>query len=58
MRWLDDQVGTVQPVLVENHGKGHSDSFAPVMVEGAARGRVGWARITGRSGEHLVGIFE
>jgi len=56
-RWLDGQIGTVQPVLIENHGKGHSDSFAPVLVDGAARGRIGSARITGRSGDHLVGIL-
>jgi threonylcarbamoyladenosine tRNA methylthiotransferase MtaB len=57
-RWLEGQIGTMQPVLVENHCKGHSDAFAPVLVEGAERGRSGLARIIGRSADHLVGVFE
>jgi threonylcarbamoyladenosine tRNA methylthiotransferase MtaB len=54
--WLDSLVGTTQRVLIENNGKGHSDGFAPVFVEGAARGEVGETRITGRDGDHLVGV--
>ena len=57
-RWLDSQIGTIQPVLIENGGKGHSDGFAPVFIEGAGRGEAGNARITDRSGDHLVGAFE
>jgi threonylcarbamoyladenosine tRNA methylthiotransferase MtaB len=57
-RWLDEQIGTVQPVLIENHGKGHSDSFAPVFIHGAERGQAGLARITSRTADHLVGAFE
>jgi threonylcarbamoyladenosine tRNA methylthiotransferase MtaB len=56
-RWLDNLVGTIQPVLIENGGKGHSDGFAPVLVEGAGRGEAGSARVIGRSGDHLVGVF-
>jgi threonylcarbamoyladenosine tRNA methylthiotransferase MtaB len=56
-RWFDSQIGTIQPVLIENGAKGHSDAFAPVFVEDAGRGETGNARITGRSGDHLVGAF-
>jgi threonylcarbamoyladenosine tRNA methylthiotransferase MtaB len=58
LRWLDGQIGTVQPVLVENGGKGHTDGFAPVVIDDAARGEIGRARITGRSVDQLVGVFE
>ena len=57
-RWLDGLVGTVQPVLVESGCKGHSDAFAPVHVEGAAKGELGRARITGSDGDSLTGVFE
>ena len=57
LRWLDGLVGTVQPVLIESEGKGHSDSFAPVAVAGAERGDLGKVRITGREGDRLVGIW-
>jgi threonylcarbamoyladenosine tRNA methylthiotransferase MtaB len=53
-RWLDNLIGSTQPVLIENNGKGHSDAFAPVQVDGAARGQIGAARITGRDGDHLT----
>ncbi len=52
-RWLESLVGTVQPVLVENGGKGHADNFAPVRLEGASRGETGFARITGCAGNLL-----
>jgi threonylcarbamoyladenosine tRNA methylthiotransferase MtaB len=55
--WLDGLVGTAQRVLIENNVKGHSDSFAPVRVEGATRGDIGNAQIVGRDGDHLVGVF-
>jgi threonylcarbamoyladenosine tRNA methylthiotransferase MtaB len=57
-RWLDSLVNTSQRVLVESSSKGHSDTFAPVLVPGAARGEVGLVRITGRDGDHLVGVPE
>ncbi|HEU5285509.1 MAG TPA: radical SAM protein [Sphingomicrobium sp.] len=53
--WLDSLIGTTQRVLVESPGKGHSDGFAPVRIEGAERGEIRDARITGRDGDHLVG---
>ncbi len=55
--WLDGLIGSSQRVLVENRGKGHSDGFAPVLVEGAARGEIRDVRITARAGEHLVGAL-
>lgn len=55
--WLDRLVGTIQPVLIEGAGKGHSDGFAPVHVEGARRGDAGEARITGRDGDALTGSW-
>jgi threonylcarbamoyladenosine tRNA methylthiotransferase MtaB len=57
-KWLDGLVGTIQSVLVENGGKGHSHGFAPVLVEGASRGEMASARIVSRSGDHLVGVPE
>ncbi|MGI8704829.1 MAG: MiaB/RimO family radical SAM methylthiotransferase [Sphingomicrobium sp.] len=56
--WLDSLVGTLQPVLIESGGKGHSDAFAPVLVAGARRGDTGRARIAGRDGDTLTGVFE
>jgi len=55
-RWLDSLVGSVQPVLMENGGKGHSDSFAPVRIAASGRGDLIRARITAREGDHLVGV--
>src|SRR6185369_10021368 len=54
--WLDRLVGTDQRVLVENHGKGHADNFAPVALSGASKGEVATARITGRVDTTLVGV--
>ncbi|MBA3511551.1 MAG: tRNA (N(6)-L-threonylcarbamoyladenosine(37)-C(2))-methylthiotransferase MtaB, partial [Sphingomonas sp.] len=48
-------VGTSQRVLLESPGKGHSDGFAPVLVEGAGRGEIRNARIVARDDDHLVG---
>ena len=56
-RWLASLVGTRQRVLIENHGKGHSDGFAPVHVEGASRGNTGTARIVAHDGNHVVGVW-
>jgi threonylcarbamoyladenosine tRNA methylthiotransferase MtaB len=56
--WLNALVGTVQPVLIENKEKGHTDHFAPVLVPGSVRGQQGRVRISGRSADHLLGTFE
>ena len=55
--WLDGQIGTTQPVLVENHEKGHTDAFAPIRIAGSKRGDSRLARVTGRDGDQLVGLF-
>lgn len=55
--WLDTLAGTTEQVLIENGGKGHTDSFAPVSIEGAARGDTGIARINGRDGDDLVAVW-
>lgn len=56
-RWLDSLFGTSQQLLIENHGKGHTDHFAPVIVELAERGDTGLVRITGREGDHLTAVW-
>jgi threonylcarbamoyladenosine tRNA methylthiotransferase MtaB len=56
-RWLGGLVGTTQPVLIENGGKGHADNFAPVAIAGAARGENGTARITARDGDVLNAVW-
>jgi len=54
--WLEGLVGSQQRVLIENQGKGHSDGFAPVAIDGSARGDVVTARIIARAGEQLIGV--
>ena len=56
-RWLQSLVGTIQPMLVENGGKGHTDNFAPIAVAGAARGESGVARTTGCADSHLTAVW-
>jgi threonylcarbamoyladenosine tRNA methylthiotransferase MtaB len=56
-RWLDSLVGSLQPVLIEGDGIGHTDSFAPVAVPDAPRGQTGKVRIGGRDGDRLVGAW-
>jgi threonylcarbamoyladenosine tRNA methylthiotransferase MtaB len=55
--WLDGLIGSEQPVLIENKGKGHSDAFAPIAVAGAMRGEIGSVRVTGRQGDLLTGCW-
>jgi threonylcarbamoyladenosine tRNA methylthiotransferase MtaB len=57
LRWLESLLGTTQPVLIENHGKGHADNFAPVTVAGSSRGQAGGARIVGRTDDHLTAVW-
>jgi threonylcarbamoyladenosine tRNA methylthiotransferase MtaB len=57
MKWLRSLVGSTQPVLIENHAKGHADNFAPVTVPGTVRGDAGTARITGFDGEQLTAAW-
>jgi threonylcarbamoyladenosine tRNA methylthiotransferase MtaB len=55
-RWLGLLVGSTMNVMIENNGKGHSDNFAPVGIEGA-RGQTGMARITGQNSDHLTAVW-
>jgi threonylcarbamoyladenosine tRNA methylthiotransferase MtaB len=56
-RWLAGLVGTTQPVLIENGGKGHADNFAPVRIEGAERGAGGTARILASNEDALTAVW-
>jgi threonylcarbamoyladenosine tRNA methylthiotransferase MtaB len=56
-RWLDSLVGSLQPVLIEGDGIGHTDSFAPVAIPDARRGQTGRVRIAARDGDRLVGAW-
>ena len=56
-RWLDRLVGTTQRVLIENNAKGHADNFAPLIIEGTARGDSGIARMTGRRDDLLTAAW-
>jgi threonylcarbamoyladenosine tRNA methylthiotransferase MtaB len=53
-RWLNSLVGTMQPILVEGDGIGHTDNFAPVSIPGPMRGQTGNARINARDGDRLT----
>src|SRR5438270_12091493 len=55
--WLNDLVGSVQPVLVEGAGIGHTNNFAPVALPGANRGQIGPARIAGSDGNQLTAFW-
>jgi threonylcarbamoyladenosine tRNA methylthiotransferase MtaB len=56
-QWLNRLIGSELSVLIENHGKGHSDAFAPVQIDGTVRGESGQARITGRNENHLTAVW-
>ena len=56
-RWLDALIGTAQQVLIEGPCNGHSDHFAPIVVNDAARGQAGTVTITGRHGDHLTAVW-
>ena len=55
--WLENMIGSIQPILVEGDAKGHTDNFAPVSVTGARRGESGTVRITGRTGDILTALW-
>ncbi len=57
MRWLASLVGSVQSVLIENNGLGHSGNFAPVAISGSGRGQSGLAQITGLYNDHLQAVW-
>jgi threonylcarbamoyladenosine tRNA methylthiotransferase MtaB len=55
--WLHSLIGSVQPILVEGNGIGHTDNFAPVLIGGARRGHTGKARITSFNGDRLTAVW-
>ncbi len=55
--WLEGLVGSIQPILVEGDGVGHTDNFAPVAISGARRAEAGRARITGFDGRQLTAVW-
>jgi threonylcarbamoyladenosine tRNA methylthiotransferase MtaB len=55
--WLENMIGSIQPILVEGDAKGHTDNFAPVSITGARRGESGKVRITGRTGDILTALW-
>ena len=56
-RWLDGLVGTDSSGADRKRRQGPQRRFRAGCVDGAERGETGLARITGRSGDHLVGVF-
>jgi len=56
-QWLNGFVGTVQPILVEGEGVGHTDNFAPIAIAGGRLGESGLARITGREADRLTAVW-
>jgi len=56
-RWLGSVVGSTQPILVEGHGTGHTDTFAPVAIAGARRGETGVAKVTGCTADQLTAVW-
>ncbi len=54
-RYLDGEVGHERNVLIERDGFGRTEYFTPVLIDGAKAGSPAPARITGRTGDKLVG---
>lgn len=52
--WLRSHVGTTVPALIEGKGKGHTDSFAPITVEGAPRGAYVEATVSDYNDQGLI----
>jgi threonylcarbamoyladenosine tRNA methylthiotransferase MtaB len=56
-RWLERQIGSSHPILIEGENQGHTDNFAPVAIAGAERGQTGIARIINRDGDRLTAVW-
>ncbi|MGE4062266.1 MAG: tRNA (N(6)-L-threonylcarbamoyladenosine(37)-C(2))-methylthiotransferase MtaB [Rhodospirillaceae bacterium] len=56
-RCLKAQVGREADVLMEKDGRGHSQHYLPVDVDGAAPGRLVTVRITGATEQSLTGTI-
>lgn len=55
--YLDAQIGSTQRVLIERDGKGRLDTFAEILVTGAAAGSTVMVRINDRIGGRLSGTL-
>ena len=54
---LDGEIGGLRSVLIERDGFGRTEYFAPVLLAGAQPGPPLPVRITGRSGDKLIGAL-
>jgi len=55
-RFLEARIGHDASVLIESHGMGRTEHYAPIRVDGGlAEGSVARLRVTGRVGDSLVG---
>jgi threonylcarbamoyladenosine tRNA methylthiotransferase MtaB len=58
-RRLDAMLGSRHVVLAEKGGIGHTPCFTPVAFEGPyVRGSLVPLTITGRAGDHLIGVLQ
>jgi len=56
-RWMRGLVGTIHPALIEGPGKGHTDNFAPIALDGARRGETGNVRVSGTHDQQLTAVW-
>ena len=54
LAWLRSHVGQTVPALIENNAKGHTDTFAPITVEGQPRGAYVQATVTAYNDQGLI----
>ena len=54
LAWLRAHIGSTVGALIENNAKGHTDTFAPIAVEGAARGAYVQATVTDANEKGLI----
>ena len=55
--WFETQIGSLQTVLMEKGGKGHTAAFAPVAMGGLVIANdLLEVRITGACPDHLIGV--
>jgi threonylcarbamoyladenosine tRNA methylthiotransferase MtaB len=51
----ESRIGELESVLVERDNIGRTEQFVPVAIAGHAPGEIVAVRITGHSGDHLIG---
>lgn len=55
--WFESMVGSVQQILVEGDGSGHTNNFAPIAIAGAKRGETATAHLTAFDGSQLTAVW-